>query len=310
MLGCGASSGRNSLMSAPRQDRRSDPVLESPGELSTGHVDGSELELLNDVEYPDSDGVPMSETDFQFRALHNARHYLLTHFHGRPDVYVSGNILVYYVRGNPKLSVSPDILVALGVPRGDRRTYKTWLEGKAPDFVMDVPAPSTSTRDLAEKRDVYASLGIHEYFLFDASEGRMHPPLQGYTLKGERYERMPDSGQLAVRSPLLGLDLWVDEQRHLRMRNPRTGVNLPSSEESELGRQEEIARSTAAIAAAARERDRADRERERAVRNEEKAVKAEAEAARERVRADREQGRCLELAARVAELQARLGLEP
>ena len=71
-------------MSAPRQNRRSDPVLESPGELATGHVDGLELELLNDVENPDSDGVPMSETDFQFRALHNARHYLLTHFHGRP----------------------------------------------------------------------------------------------------------------------------------------------------------------------------------------------------------------------------------
>ena len=297
-------------MSAPRQNRRSDPGLESPGELATGHVDGSELELLNDVEYPDSDGLPMSETDFQFRALHNARHYLLTHFQGRPNVYVSGNILVYYVRGNPSLSVSPDILVALGIPPGDRRTYKTWLEGKAPDFVMDVPAPSTNERDLAEKRDVYASLGIQEYFMFDPSEGRMHPPLQGYTLKGERYERLPDEEPLTVRSRLLGLDLWLNEQGHLRMRNARTGVNLPTTEESELGRQEEIARSTADVEAAARETDTAAREKERAARIEERAVKAEAEAARETVRADREQRRCLELAARVAELQARLGLEP
>ena len=297
-------------MSAPRQNGRSDPVLESSGELATGHVDGLELELLNDVEYPDSDGLPLSETDFQFRALHNARHYLLTHFQGRPNVYVSGNIFVYYVRGNPRLSVSPDILVALGIPRGDRRTYKTWLEGKAPDFVMDVPAPSTSERDLAEKRDVYASLGIQEYFMFDPSEGRMYPPLQGYTLKGERYERLPDEEPLTVRSRLLGLDLWLNEQGHLRMRNARTGVNLPTTEESELGRQEEIARSTADVEAAARETDTAAREKERAARIEEWAVKAEADAARETVRADREQRRCLELAARVAELQARLGLEP
>ncbi len=203
-------------------------------------------EQPSDVEYPCSDGVAMSETDFQARAVHDARHYLKTHFRNRPDVNVSGNIFVYYQRGNPALSVSPDILVSLGVERRDRRTYRTWEEGKAPDFVLEVLSPSTAWKDLTTKRDIYADLGVREYFLFDPAGDRMQPPLQGYRLDWGKYEPLPALEPLAVRSRVLGLDLWVDDLRHLRMRDATTGEDLPSMEESEQGRREAESRAESA----------------------------------------------------------------
>ena len=221
-------------------------------------------EQLPEFEYLCSDGVAMSETDFQARAVHDARHYLKTHFRDRSDVYVSGNIFVYYQRGNPGLSVSPDILVSLGVEQRDRRTYRTWDEGKAPDFVLEVLSPSTAWKGLTTKREIYARLGVREYFLFDPAGDRMQPPLQGHRLVRGRYEPLPALAPLAVRSGVLGLDLWVDDRRHLRMRDATTGENLPSMEESEAGRREAEARASRAEARASQAELRASRAEARA----------------------------------------------
>ena len=204
----------------------------SQSEIAEEPVKESPLE----VDYPCSDGVAMSETDFQAQAVIDARHFLRTHFRDRPEVYVSGNLFVYYEQGNRRARVSPDILVAFGVERRDRRTYRTWEEGKAPDFGLEVVSISTGRKDLTNKRDIYASLGVREYFLFDPTGDRMQPVLQGYRLDWGRYAPLPALGPLGVRSAVLGLDLWVDERRHLRMRDASTGENLPSAEESEAGR--------------------------------------------------------------------------
>ena len=215
-------------------------------------------------EYPSSDGVAMSETDFQARAIIDARHFLKTHFRERPDVYVSGNIFVYCEQraprgGQPAPAVSPDILVAFGVPRRDRRSYRVWEEGKAPDFVLEVLSRSTAARDLDGKARLYARLGVREYFLFDPAGDEMPTLLQGYRLRWGRYEPLAARGPLEVRSEVLGLDLGVDGERHLRMRDARTGENLPSAEESEAGRRSAEARAERAEAQAEREARRAER---------------------------------------------------
>ena len=232
------------------------PLTQSQVNQTDGEaIDGQ----FPEIEYPCSDGVAMSETDSQARAVLDARHYLRTHLRHRPDVYISGNIFVYYQPGNPALSVSPDILVSLGVERRDRRTYRTWEEGKAPDFVLEVLSPSTAWKDLTTERDVYAKLGVREYFLFDPAGDRMRPPLQGYRLDWGRYEPLPALDPLAVRSGVLGLDLWVDDLRHLRMRDAMTGENLPSIEESEEGRREAESRAESAETRAQQAEARASR---------------------------------------------------
>ena len=48
------------------------------------------------VEYPGSDGQPMAETPAHRDALIDAIRGLSRHFAKRPDVYVSGNMLMYY----------------------------------------------------------------------------------------------------------------------------------------------------------------------------------------------------------------------
>ena len=245
-----------------------------------------------DIEYPCSDGVAMSENDFQARALINARYFLSTHFRDRPDVYVSGNIFVYYQPGNISANVSPDILVSFGVERRRRRSYRIWEEGKAPDFVLEVLSPSTWKRDLGEKRKVYARVGVKEYFLFDPTGEHLDPALQGYRLDWGRYEPLPGVGLLAVRSRVLGLDLWVDDERDLRMRDAATGQDLRSPEESE--------------ARADRADARADRAEARADRAEARASRLAAQLKRAEARAEKEERRRLATEARLEKLEERL----
>jgi Uma2 family endonuclease len=139
--------------------------------------------------------------------------YLITALNGRyqenPQVYVIGNIFIYYEEGDPSKSVSPDTFVVFGVPKRERRTYKTWEEGKVPDVVFEVTSKKTRRQDLQTKWELYARLGVQEYFLFDPLEEYLEPPLQGYRLIEGGYLPIPSEptveGGLAVQSAVLGL---------------------------------------------------------------------------------------------------------
>ena len=134
--------------------------------------------------YPDSDGQPIAETDFQRKPLWYANDALARRYRGRPDVYVSANLFVYYEEGNPRAVVAPDVFVVLGVAGHDRRTYKVWEEGKGPDFVLEVTSRSTRGTDQGSKRQVYAKLGVSEYWRFDPTGDYLDPPLVGERLEG------------------------------------------------------------------------------------------------------------------------------
>jgi len=65
-----------------------------------------------DIEYPSTDGKPVAESDFQLNYLIYARESLRVYFRdqlGRDDIYVAGNLLIYYEEGNPRESVAPDV---------------------------------------------------------------------------------------------------------------------------------------------------------------------------------------------------------
>lgn len=74
--------------------------------------------LQREVYYPESDGRPLAESDFHFEVIIDLIHALRTHYAGQPDVYVTGNLLLYYVEGDPRKSISPDVLVTWGDPQG------------------------------------------------------------------------------------------------------------------------------------------------------------------------------------------------
>ena len=193
------------------------------------------------IEYPETDGEPMAESDDQRDYLMYAVEALRLYFAAREDVYVSGNLLLYYEQGNPKSCVASDCFVVFGVPGHNRRIYKTWEEGKGPDFVLEITSRSTRAEDLGPKRGTYAFLGVSEYWQYDPTGDYLDPRLQGYTLINGEYRAIPRPHPFGesfyLVSEVLGLELHVCAGQ-LRLRDPATGHFLPSLAESEAARRE------------------------------------------------------------------------
>ncbi len=200
---------------------------------------------------PESDGKPMAETDVHLNLLIALRHALKQYFRARSDVYVSGNIFLYYrdTKGRRK-NVSPDILVVFGVNKKERRIYKLEDEGKAPDVVVELISTETKEKDLGERRYIYAALGVKEYYIFDPLHETLQPALRGYQLVEGEYMLMAGTSLL---SQAMGLELR-EEEGTLRLYDPLTGMRLLTPDEAEAARDEsEVARSKAEIARRAAE---------------------------------------------------------
>jgi Uma2 family endonuclease len=178
----------------------------------------------------------MAETDVHYRQMTDLRFALEAHFRDVPDVYVGANIFLYYEEGDPHQVVAPDVFIVRGVSKGDRRTYKLWEAGKAPDVVFELTSDSTRKIDLGPKKGIYEVLGVQEYFLFDPLEEYLEPPLQGYRLEERGYCWMEGE---PLTSEVLGLELRVEKGR-LRLYERETGQRLPTpAEVAEASRQAE-----------------------------------------------------------------------
>jgi Uma2 family endonuclease len=112
-----------------------------------------------EIEYPESDGLPMGETDLHQFWMIRIADWLRWRYHGQ-RVYVSGNLLIYPIEGNNVRHVSPDCFVVLDCEPGFRCVYKVWEEGKAPDVVFEVTSNSTRRQDEDEKPARYAEMGV------------------------------------------------------------------------------------------------------------------------------------------------------
>lgn len=218
----------------------------------------------NFIEYPDEDGEPMAESDFQRKVMIYALSVLTLYFRQQPDVYVTGNILFYYEEGNPQAVISPDVMVIMGVEKRDRRKYMLWEDQQVPQFVLEVTSKSTRRKDQNFKKRLYAELGITEYFLFDPTGDYLEPKLQGFRLQNGRYEPIPGFsspnpyGGYAVYSRVLALDLFIAWDGWLRFLDPEEERLLTDLEETMDRALEAEARAEAEAAA----RQAAEREAE------------------------------------------------
>lgn len=203
-----------------------------------------------EVDYPYCDGQPMAESDAQLQAMLYLLPALRTHYRDCSDVYVGGDMFVYYEAGNPEAVVAPDVFVVMGAAKraeDPRLSYKLWEEAKGPDFVLEVTSRSTWAVDRGEKRALYARLGVSEYWLYDPTGERLARRLWGMRLAGGGYrDLVPEAGARALRSAVLGLELRLEDGGRLRLHDAVAGRDL-------LGHDEERAARLAAEARAERE---------------------------------------------------------
>jgi Uma2 family endonuclease len=209
------------------------------------------------IHYPERDGKPMAETDVHIDVLIYLREALKDHFRDEPQVYVAGNMLLYYEEGNPAACVAPDIFVVQGVSKGERRTYKLWEEGQPPTVIFEITSRGSRLEDLGTKRALYAMLGVREYVLYDPLGEYLRPPLQGYRLQQGEYERVlpGDQGQLV--SQALSLELRLQDGQ-LQIVNPATGERLLTPAEAHAARRTEA--EARQVEAAARQAEAAARQ--------------------------------------------------
>ena len=197
------------------------------------------IPLRHDIHYPESDGKPMGETEVHIREIMYIFQALDEHLRDVPDVYVGGDLLVYYVPGDPKRVVVPDNFVARGVPRGVRRIYKIWEEGQPPCLVVEVTSASSRKEDLVDKKDLYERLGVEEYILHDPLEEYLKPPLQGFQLVNGRYQPMFAEADGSLHSRTTGVT-FRREGKRLRLINTATGEPILSNEEVREARRKEV----------------------------------------------------------------------
>ncbi len=161
--------------------------------------------------YLELDGEPLAETERHLREIFRMLDILGTHFAETPDVYVWSNMMMYYEKGNPRAFVKPDIFVSFGIGKQERRIYKVWEEGKPPDFIMEFASRSTYDNDLGDKKEIYAAMGVTEYFLYDPFRCCLPSPLMGFRLFDGDYVEILPLANRGVLSETLNLEFLLQD---------------------------------------------------------------------------------------------------
>ena len=201
---------------------------------------------MTTIVYPETDGKPLPDGRYQYPIQSSVVMTLRAFFRNTPNTEVNGNTLIYYEEGAPRLSFAPDCHVTMGLTEEAveslerNNTYLLWEVGKPPDFILEIASPSTWRVDQSSKRDLYADIGVGEYWRYDALGGRFYDePLVGERLVGGEYERMEmrreGDGSVWGHSDALNLDLWwIDGE--LRFWDPVGEEWLLNHEEEQAGR--------------------------------------------------------------------------
>ncbi len=163
-------------------------------------------ELLERIEYPDSDGLPMSDNTLQWYWMVLIKEGLEILFADDPNVFVAGNLLWYPVEGDNRFRMAPDVFVVKGRPKGYRGSYMQWREGGLPpQVVFEVLSPGNTAREMAEKTDLYDEYGVEEFYIYDPDRGT----LRGFARRDGVWAPIPSMQNWV--SPRLGIVFRLED---------------------------------------------------------------------------------------------------
>lgn len=232
----------------------------------------------SDIIYPDSDGKPMADNTQQFRWIVVIQQNLDWLFADDPNVFVAGDLLWYPVEGNNKLCTAPDVMVAIDRPKGDRGSYKQWMEDNiAPQVVFEILSPGNTRAEMNRKLLFYSQYGVEEYYLYDPDTNY----LSGW-LRNDVFLELIDS-----------ITGWVSPRLNIRFELSEATLQIYRPDGSPFLSYIEIAR------LAEQERQRAEQERQRAEQERQRAEETKQQFEQERQRAEK-----------LAERLRSLGIDP
>jgi Uma2 family endonuclease len=163
------------------------------------------------LDYPESDGLPMSDNTRQFLWIVVLYGNLAALFRDRPDVFVCGNQNWYPIEGHPEICAAPDVYVVFGRPKGHRASYKQWEEGGVPmTVVFEVLSPRNTYPEMIDKLAFYEEYGVEEYYVHDPDTNRLVVSVrQGELLRRVRPVEGFVSPRLGIRFDTSGPELVV-----------------------------------------------------------------------------------------------------
>jgi Uma2 family endonuclease len=203
--------------------------------------------------YPlhEEDDVP--ETVDHEAAIRYARGVLAAYF---PEWFITGNVCVYWERGNTRDYRAPD-LFAVKEPLAEpvTRVYQLWKQPLIA-FVLEVGSRTTFRKDVGPKVELYQDrIRAAEYGHVDLDHGRQRLWRLG---PNGLYEEMAPEPNGRLRSQELGLEFGLDAESILRFYTPDGEMLLAHEEEARLRQEEARLRREAEERAADLERQLAE----------------------------------------------------
>ena len=230
---------------------------------------------------------PEDMTSFEHLHENGNTHHLARHL-GSPEttLVAAERFLARQPGGENDIRRVPDLLIAFDVDPNaykENNGYYISVQGKPPDFVLEVASPSTGKIDIEDKPKDYAALGIPEYWRFDDTGDYHGAKLAGDRLVNGEYQPIAietlEDGSLQGYSAALNLNLrW--EAGQLGWYDPATNRHIATFEEERQGRLEERQGRLAAEARANSEQEARLEERQARLAAEARVQELEADLAR------------------------------
>ncbi|MEM9004253.1 MAG: Uma2 family endonuclease, partial [Cyanobacteria bacterium P01_F01_bin.86] len=230
----------------------------------------TEFPQVADVQCPPTDlwsDEPPLESDFHRDQIDLLIQLLRWWWRDRQDVYISGNLTIYYNEEQLKSRDfrGPDFFVVFGTENKPRKSWVVWGEnGQYPNLIVEILSASTAKVDRGLKKELYQNtFRTPEYFLFDPQDFT----LEGFQLLKGHYEPIQPNAQSYLWSEQLGLYLGKHDNK---LRFFTAQGQLISSPEERAEQEQQRAE---------QERQRAEQERQRAEQERQRAEQAEAQLA-------------------------------
>ncbi|MDY6938917.1 MAG: DUF874 family protein [Cyanobacteriota bacterium] len=211
----------------------------------------------SEIFYPDCDGQPVANNTEQFEIIVLIKGNLDILFADDPNVFIAGDLFWYPIEGNNTIKYAPDVMVALGRPKGKRYSYKQWEENnQPPQVVFEILSPSNTPKEMDSKLLFYDRYGVEEYYIYQPKTNELRVWMRGDTgLVWVELEEEWVSPRLGIRFDLTGDELTVYQP---------DGERFLSYIELEERAKEQYQRAEQESQRAEQERQRAEQERQRA----------------------------------------------